>query len=1257
MSNTPTLPLQLCQVLEEEYINLHSQIEPKPGWLFSEGQFKRDGLNRLVSKLAAANEPLTAHIKTREAFENFKPDQLISTLNTLLLDPGLYSEEAFAQVSLREETQEFVELGLDGSDIVFECDDLQHFNRLLLEDAYADCIRRIHEIRLNSIVGLIHKKEPAALCLSGGGMRSGSFALGIIQGLARHNLLNQFTYLSTVSGGGYIGSWLSAWTHRHPDGLAGVTEELKHNPKDSKIEPDPEPVRYLRNYSNFITPKLGLLSADVWAFAAVYFRNLILNWLVLVPLLVSVLAIPRLGIAAVQEQAAEWLKWGCFGLGSLSTSWAIAYVSMNRPSASDSLKARGGVLQRRTDQQSFLLLCLIPLILSGMLLSAFWAWFRHFQDSQEHLENQIISGFAGYLPDWALYSWFVFMLYGLAIHLVGWAVYAIWLRKFRTSDLATVFVTGPVGGWLLWLMATKVFPNPVPSPKEDATHPDPITGLFVCLALPLFMATFFLAATFFVGISSRRGWGRQVTQKWSVRPSPWISSRFVLEDEDREWLARFGGWLLIVILVWSIASPLVILGPLAIHRLPEIIASVGGISFLFSILAGRSANTPATKENAAKGGVYSLLMHNALSLAAVVFLMFLTASLSFLTCLIIKWLFTKSPIIDISNWALVDRVTSMDSERIIEQLRPAIFNDDSEPAGRASLMKNIYYAPWWIVAGVSLFLLGFGLLMSKLINLNKFSLHSAYRDRLIRAFLGASRNNIERKPNAFTGFDPSDNVQMHELRVGLLRPNSFRGREAGLTKFVLRLQAAPVANDPPAEFLRSRLSPETVDMLDSYDNPRVPSPSLQVNLIEDLNRILESAEIFADEAFAKSNMADRTQVLFEQLPLAEQNEAAAKAIASLAQTPKNEHIKKTVGQLLRGDYLILFNRLLLDQFFAEEIEPLRYPPPPYRLMHVVNTALNLVSGEKLAWQQRRAESFSISPLHCGSLYGGYRRSREYGGRDGVSLGTAAAISGAAVNSNMGYYSTSPLVTLVLTFFNARLGWWLGNAGAAGHGYYHLAFPKSAVYPIIAEAFGWTDDKNNYVLLSDGGHFENLGLYEMVLRRCKVIVVVDGSRDVKGEFADLGNAVRKIRIDLGIPIEFDRVPIHTREEKNKGGEGRYCAIGRIRYSCADNVGGKKAGDGFLIYIKPAFYGDEPRDIFNYAKTNPDFPHESTADQWFDEPQFESHRMLGSFIMDKICGDDSDPLTIKQLLGKADDHSNSKEKPLLPLMDWRLPQDSR
>jgi hypothetical protein len=234
---------------------------------------------------------------------------------------------------------------------------------------------------------------------------------------------------------------------------------------------------------------------------------------------------------------------------------------------------------------------------------------------------------------------------------------------------------------------------------------------------------------------------------------------------------------------------------------------------------------------------------------------------------------------------------------------------------------------------------------------------------------------------------------------------------------------------------------------------------------------------------------------------------------------------------------------------------------------------------------------------------------------------------------MGYFSPSVFVTFVLTFFNARLGWWLGNPGIHGADTFYRSHPQSALSPILDEAFGLTDDENPYILLSDGGHFENLGLYEMVLRRCRNIIVVDGSADPEGSYDDLGGAVRKIRIDFGIPIEFPSpFPIISRPESETQ-KGNYFVVGDIHYEdvddpegahgyLADDGSGRRLNrlTGKLVYIKPAIYDTEPRDIFNYAKGDPSFPHESTADQFFDEPQFESHRMLGFYILEQLIGDD-------------------------------------
>jgi hypothetical protein len=110
-------------------------------------------------------------------------------------------------------------------------------------------------------------------------------------------------------------------------------------------------------------------------------------------------------------------------------------------------------------------------------------------------------------------------------------------------------------------------------------------------------------------------------------------------------------------------------------------------------------------------------------------------------------------------------------------------------------------------------------------------------------------------------------------------------------------------------------------------------------------------------------------------------------------------------------------------------------------------------------------------------------------------------------------------------------------------------------------------------------------------------------------------VRKIRVDFGIPIDFDQMNIFPRSQIDAAKQpGRNCAIGRIRYSAVD---GSTFPDGIIVYIKPACYGDEPRDIYEYFKRSQTFPHESTADQFFSESQFESYRMLGAYTMEKLC----------------------------------------
>jgi hypothetical protein len=147
--------------------------------------------------------------------------------------------------------------------------------------------KRVHELKREKPEG------QTALCLSGGGIRSAAFALGVLQGLAERGLLKQFHYLSTVSGGGYVGAWLTAWASRaataHAQSRMGFAEvECALGGKEA-----PEPLRRLRGRQAYLTPKTGPGSPDTWAALAHVVRNLLLNWLVFVPLLAALLMVPR----------------------------------------------------------------------------------------------------------------------------------------------------------------------------------------------------------------------------------------------------------------------------------------------------------------------------------------------------------------------------------------------------------------------------------------------------------------------------------------------------------------------------------------------------------------------------------------------------------------------------------------------------------------------------------------------------------------------------------------------------------------------------------------------------------------------------------------------------------------------------------------------------------------------------------------------------------------------------------------------------
>jgi succinate dehydrogenase/fumarate reductase cytochrome b subunit len=305
-----------------------------------------------------------------------------------------------------------------------------------------------------------------------------------------------------------------------------------------------------------------------------------------------------------------------------------------------------------------------------------------------------------------------------------------------------------------------------------------------------------------------------------------------------------------------------------------------------------------------------------------------------------------------------------------------------------------------------------------------------------------------------------------------------------------------------------------------------------------------------------------------------------------------------------------------------ELEATR--PATRRLFPVVNVTLNLTASRNTAWTERKGESFTITPCSCGAAYlhkredvaaglpvrGAYVRTELYAGGEretgpgdscrGITLGTALAVSGAAASPNMGYHS-SPGAAFLMTLFNVRLGAWLPNPAIASTRELGRAKPPNALITLLRELLGMSDDRGGAVYLSDGGHFENLGLYEMIRRRCRRILVIDAGEDPNASFQDLGNAIRKIRIDFDVVIEFTpQVAIGSRQKPLE--PFRSFAYATIRYPESDAM-------GELLYLKPADLADVSMDVRSYRNLHETFPHQSTLEQFYGESQFESYRELG------------------------------------------------
>ncbi len=830
------------------------------------------------------------------------------------------------------------------------------------------------------------------LAFSGGGIRSATFNLGILQGLAKYKMLPRIDYISTVSGGGYIGSWLTTWIKR--TGIRRVIEGLAPTSERTR-RTEPKPISHLRQFSNYLTPRVGLLNADTLTAASIYLRNLFLNLIILTALLGGIVLLPRL------------------------IAFSIDKIEFPRPPLTTNLA------QVSTD----------PGIILGLLaLAATYAAVIFIYKNLTWLKN----------PDRDARKFYRSLLF-IKGFIVGMLFLACLLIAISIPARPELWQSP----WSMPLMiAAALLANPFVVIKADKAPWSPIF-LLISTALGAYLVKNLSVLVDLVEKIDMNLWAvfgpPALLMVFSVCGSLYIGLMGTLFDtDDREWLSRLGAWILIAAASYAVLFGLAIYGPLLIEKAyPHLKAGLLS-GWLLTTIGG-----VLTGKRQAAVGKKLVLPSKILTISA-------------------PYVFILGLLILISL--------------LMDYLSDFFIKDDTT-----------LRAGWAYIASGAMLFIGAAFGLSTRVDINAFSMHNFYRNRLIRCYIGASDDN--RNQDRWTGFD----MQEHCVRL------------------------CEMANTLPR----------------SLRKPNCPS--------------------------------------YKDLPY-------------------------------QGPY------------------------------HILNTTLNLVGGENLAWQKRKASSFILSPLFCGydvrpaeqnekdnapmipnaggsepimdpSESRGYRSTHLYA--SDISLGTAMAISGAAVSPSMGHYS-SPAVAFLMTVFNLRLGQWLGNPRHhSRHGdTWKEPGPKMGLPYLFLELLSLTTDQRGYVYLSDGGHFENLGLYELVRRRCRYIIVCDAGQDESMQFNELGAAIEKCRTDFGIDIDIDVDPI--RIAKSKDFSSAHCVVGKIKY----NRAGPEGSHGILLYIKASLTGDEPEDVISYAAQNKKFPHQSTSDQWFDESQFESYRALGQHIAESI-----------------------------------------
>ena len=295
--------------------------------------------------------------------------------------------------------------------------------------------------------------------------------------------------------------------------------------------------------------------------------------------------------------------------------------------------------------------------------------------------------------------------------------------------------------------------------------------------------------------------------------------------------------------------------------------------------------------------------------------------------------------------------------------------------------------------------------------------------------------------------------------------------------------------------------------------------------------------------------------------------------------------------------------------------------------HLINANVVLVDSELRKFRGRGGDNFIMSPLFCGGDAIGYYKTTEFQSGE-MTLATAVSISGAALNpnaANSGQGATrNRLVSFILAFLNIRLGYWVRNPSATQLQKTMAKWGPNFFYPGFLQGLmgKGLNEKASYLELTDGGHFDNTGLYELIRRRVDVIYFSSAGADPNFTLDDVGSILVRIQIDFGVTIEFEdeleALMPSTDLESAYGKRFLFSqsgySVGRIHYP-ASELGPVK--EGKILMVRATLVKDLPPQIYSYCAQHGQFPNESTTDQFFDEAQLEAYRELGLKLTDQLC----------------------------------------